>query len=173
MERDLKPFYYDDFKDKLNEILEIEFVGYRLVDNYIVPIIDEIEIEAIEEISNIPYNEVKKHISKSLEKLSNRENPDYENSIKESISSVESMARIVADNKNATLGDALKSIEGRGVHIHPALKTAFLNLYGYTSDESGVRHAKKIGGVDSTFEEAKFMLIACSAFNNYLLGNLK
>ncbi|MDU5081212.1 AbiJ-NTD4 domain-containing protein [uncultured Tissierella sp.] len=166
-------FNYDDFKNTINAILEIEFVGYRLIDNYIIPISDKIEIESIEKSSNIPYNEVKKHISKALEKLSDRESPDYENSIKESISSVEAMAKIITTNNKATLGDALKKLEEKGVNIHPALKKAFSNLYGYTSDESGIRHSLDIGGVDSTFEEAKFMLVACSAFNNYLLSNSK
>ena len=52
--------------------------------------------------------------------------------------------------------------------IHSALKSAFWSLYGYTSDESGIRHNT---GIDekTTFEEAKFMLVACSAFLNYLM----
>ena len=50
------------------------------------------------------------------------------------------------------------------------MKAAFEKLYGYTSDASGVRHAGKLGGPDSTFEEAKFMLVSCSAFVNYLIG---
>ncbi len=41
-----------------------------------------------------------------------------------------------------------------------------LKLYGYSSDEDGIRHAileeKEIG-----FDEAKFMLVACSGFVNY------
>lgn len=164
---------YSILKDIINNILEIEFVGYRLIENFIVPITDDIEIETIEESSNIPYSEVKRHISKALEKLSDRESPDYENSIKESISSVEAMAKIITTNNKATLGEALKKIEEKGVNIHPALKKAFLNLYGYTSDESGIRHSLDIGGAGSTFEEAKFMLVVCSAFNNYLLSNSK
>jgi len=41
-------------------------------------------------------------------------------------------------------------------------------IYGYTSDEGGIRHAmleEKI--ID--FEDAKFMLVSCSAFINYLI----
>ena len=42
-------------------------------------------------------------------------------------------------------------------------------LYGYTSDEDGVRHgifdAPEIG-----FNEAKFMLVACSALINFLIS---
>ena len=48
------------------------------------------------------------------------------------------------------------------------MEKGFLALYGYTSDESGIRH----GGIDFTnvnFEDAKYMLVSCSAFVNYLM----
>lgn len=44
------------------------------------------------------------------------------------------------------------------------------SLYGYISDANGIRHAGNIGGPSSTFEEAKFMLVSCSAFVNYLIA---
>lgn len=42
-------------------------------------------------------------------------------------------------------------------------------MYGYTSDTDGIRHDF---GNDSQvyFEEAKYMLVSCSAFMNYLIG---
>lgn len=64
--------------------------------------------------------------------------------------------------KAATLGDALKLMKDK---IYPAMKGAFEKLYGYTSDANG------IGEGNSTFEEAKYMLISCSAFVNYLKEN--
>ena len=55
-----------------------------------------------------------------------------------------------------------------GVVIHGAMKTAFEKLSGYTSDSDGIRH----GGIDFTnapAEDAKYMLVSCSAFINYLI----
>ena len=72
--------------------------------------------------------------------------------------------------KEATLGKMLKKIEENGIEIHSGLKSAFNILYGYTSDANGIRHAGDIGGPSSTFDEAKFMLISCSAFINYLVS---
>lgn len=161
------------FKKEINSMFEKEFVGYRLVDIHVVPITDDLEIQTIQDISKNPYIEVREHISNALGKLSNRENPDYENSIKESISSVEAMSKILVGQPKATLTKALNRLGKEGIYIHPQMKEAFINLYSYTSDDSGVRHSKKIGGVNSSFEEAKFMLVACSAFNNYLLSNKK
>ena len=110
------------------------------------------------------------HINKAIELFSNKQSPDYENVIKESITAVETMCSIIVGNKT-TLGEALKELEDNGVNIHPSLKTAFSKLYGYTSDGNGIRHAGDIGGKNSTFSEAKFMLISCSAFVNYLIEN--
>lgn len=152
----------------LNNLFEKEFVGYRFVDGYIVRITSEVEINQIEEAIAVRRNRVNEHLEKALLLLSDRDSPDYENSIKESISAVEAMCNDI-NGKKSTLGEALKILK-KGNHIHPSLEAAFEKLYGYTSDASGIRHAGQIGGQNATFEEAKFMLVACSGFVNYLAG---
>ena len=153
----------------VNHIFEKEYVGYRYIDKWITPITDDVEIAAIDEACNNPLEETNKHIKKALEHISNRDNPDYANSIKESISAVEAMCAIIV-GKTTTLGDALNQLKKSNVIIHPALYAAFDKLYGYTSDANGVRHAGQLGGQNATFEEAKFMLVSCSAFVNHLKG---
>lgn len=152
-----------------NLVMRQEYVGYRLIKGQARPITDAHEVQTIQETIDSKYSEVRQHISKALGFLSDRQSPDYANSIKESISAVERMCSIIL-GKATTLGDALKHLEDSGVRIHPALKRAFSQLYGYTSDASGIRHSGELGGKDSTFEEAKFMLISCCAFVNYLTG---
>lgn len=56
--------------------------------------------------------------------------------------------------------------------MHKALKNAFSNLYGYTSDTGGIRHALSEDNLEVTMEDAKFMLVSCSAFINYLKTKL-
>ena len=108
------------------------------------------------------------HLNKALALYSDRVNPDYNNSVKESISAVEAMCCIIIGNSGKpTLGNALKKLEEKGVHIHPSQKIAFEKLYGYASNEAGIRHGN-IDFVNVPAEDAKFMLIACSAFINYL-----
>lgn len=160
-----------DYSKDFNTIFQQEYVGYRFVNRIIVPITDENEINSIEEAINTQYESINNHLNKAVTLLSDRQNPDYENSIKESISAVEAMCVSIL-GKGATLGAALKQLEKDGVVIHPSLKSAFEKLYGYTSDARGIRHAGNIGGASSTFEEAKFMLVSCSAFINYLIGIL-
>lgn len=152
----------------LNRTFEKEFVGYRFVNGRIVQITSDIEIGQIEEAASVKVNKVNEHINKALFLLSDRDNPDYENSIKESISAVEAMCNEIT-GKKSSLGDALKLIKQKS-SLHPSLALAFEKIYGYTSDASGIRHAGQIGGPGSTFNEAKFMLVACSGFVNYLKG---
>lgn len=165
-------FGYSDISlyEFVNAIFEREYIGYRFVDEIIVPISDTYEVAAIQEALNNKYKPVYEHLSKANKLLADRENPDYENSIKESISAVEAICEILTGikGKEATLGKMLKKIEESGIEIHSGLKSAFNTLYGYTSDANGIRHAGDIGGKSSTFEEAKFMLVSCSAFINYL-----
>jgi hypothetical protein len=155
--------------DFYNQIFEKEYVGYRFVSGTITPITDSTEVSVIEDVVASSFDIVRTHIDKALRFLSDRDAPDYANSIKESISAVERMCSIIL-GKATTLGDALKHLEDSGVKTHPALKRAFSQLYGYTSDASGIRHSGELGGKDSTFEEAKFMLVSCCAFVNYLTG---
>lgn len=172
-------FYYDFYNktyrnqsiyEEVNDFFVRECIGYRFVDEIIVPISDTYEVNALEEALNNRYEPVYQHLSKANKFLADRDKPDYENSIKESISAVEAICEIITGikGKEATLGTMLKKLEENGVKIHQALKSAFSTLYGYTSDANGIRHAGDIGGKSSTFEEAKFMLVSCSAFINYL-----
>lgn len=167
--KELSEVSHENLATSMNRIFEREYVGYRFVDDIIVPITNDNEIQAIEAASNVKYENVNSHLRKALVLISDRNNPDYENSIKESISAVEAIC-VQIIGKGATLGAALKQIEKNGVNIHPSMKSAFEKLYGYTSDANGIRHAGDIGGSSSTFEEAKFMLVSCSAFINYLIG---
>ena len=151
----------------MNNVLDRELSGYRFIESAFVPVTDEVEIEAVQKaISEGPFSGIHGHLKTALEHLSRRENPDYRNSIKESISAVESMAREVTDNPKATLGDALLLLEKQG-QLHFALKKAFSAFYGYTSDEDGIRHAM-LEEPDISISDAKFFLVSCSSFINFL-----
>lgn len=154
---------------KINELFEREYVGYRFVDGRITPITDELEIQEIEEASQNPFEGCRAHIHKAVGFLSDREKPDYKNSIKESISAVESICKVIIGKDKATLGDALKVLESkRG--LKGQLKSAFEKLYTYTNDKGGIRHAEGLFESNVTFEEAKYMLVSCCAFVNYLIA---
>ncbi len=159
-----------NFKDELNYIMKKEMAAYRVVGNQVVEITSEEEIACIEEVLDKTNNfkGVNSHLKSALEHLSDRENPDFRNSIKESISAVEGIAQLLTGDPKVTLGAALKVLE-KNKQIHPALKKSFSSLYGYTSDADGIRHSL-LDEPSLTFDDAKFMLVSCTSFINYLIG---
>ncbi len=160
------------FINSCNHFLELEYSGYRFISGKITQISSEEEIVEVENAiqSSTPLKPVHEHLKTSLELFADRRQPDYRNSVKEAISAVEALCRQITRDEKATLGQALKQIEKQGkVNLHSALKEAFSNLYGYTSDAEGIRHAL-LNESSLEFEDAKFMLVSCCAFTNYLIS---
>jgi len=157
------------FTKELNNCLEKENSAYRIINNEITPITSEQEIQSIEDalVNTNPYSGVQQHLNQALKLMSDRQNPDYRNSIKESISAVESICKIVTNDEKTTLGKALKIVEDK-FGLHPALKGSLSQLYGYTSDADGIRHAM-LEESNLSYIDAKFMLVACTNFINYLI----
>lgn len=168
---DIIPHHKDEFIYKCNEVLRREMSAYQFIGYKLAPITSEIEINEVESaLSNTDiFLTTSEHINKALEHFSNKTNPDYRNSIKESISAVEATCCTICDSTSATLSQALKTIEKtNAIDLHPSLKSSFDKLYGYTSDGDGIRHALS-GESNLSEEDARFMLISCSAFTNYLI----
>ena len=153
-----------------NQLFEKEYVGYRFIAGEIVPITDKSESAEIEQACLIPFDGARTQLQKALGFLSDREHPDYKNCVKESISAVESVCKVISGNEKAALKDAINGLIANGMNIHGSLKSAILALYGYASDEGGIRHAERETESTVTFEEAKFMMVTCSAIVNYLVA---
>lgn len=155
------------FIGRVSFFLEREKAGYRILNRQLVSITDPIEIAAVVTASSVrgKFLGTQEHLRTAVSLFSKNPDPDYRNSIKEAISAVETVARVVTGNPKATLGEALKKID-ENMTIHPALREAMNRLYGYTSDEGGIRHALL---EQSTIDEAeaKFMIVTCSAFVNF------
>ena len=164
------PFERDEFISNTNGVLKEEMSGYRIIENQLAPLTSEIEIEAIQAGLNntSKYSGANIHLSEALAKLSDRKNPDYRNSIKESISAIESICQVIGNSPKAELGMALKALKSK-IKIHGALEQGFLKIYGYASDGDGIRHAL-LDEPDLDQEDALFMLVTCSAFVNYLIA---
>lgn len=167
----ISSIFYDtdinkEFQLKINKILENEVSGYRFINELIAPIIDEVEIQSIEDALNSEYTGAKQHLSKSLELMSDRESPDYVNSIKESISAVESVVNSISGKTNVALNRCINHLP---FEIDKNLKTGIINIYSWTSSADGIRHGVTGDEIKSSFAESKYMLVSCSAFINYLI----
>lgn len=154
---------------RFNSLFEQELVGYRIIGTEITPITEERDVEAVEEALDhlVPYSGARQHLEQAVESLSDRSSPNYAHSISESVKAVEGVVQKLTET-NASLGDGLNKLAKAGLEIHPALKEAWRKMYGWTSDDKGIRHASsEATNVDQSL--AKYMLISCSAFVSYLL----
>lgn len=166
--------YYEEATSQFIDDINYEFkrlhYGYRIINYRVTPITENGEIECIEEAIDNAEDNIKEHLNRALMHLSDRQAPDYRNSIKESITAVGALCREMTGEKN--LGKALNALDKKQ-GIHPQLKSAFGMLYGYVNDkQSGIRHElmDPQGTYVPTFYEAKFMLVTCTAFLNYMRG---
>jgi len=163
------------FIDFCNITFERELSAYRFVDDEIVDITSKEEKDTIESALQISdkFIGARTHIKEALTILSDRKNYEYRNSIKEAISAIEAVCCVISGQEHASLGKALKQMdEQKKIQLHPAFEKGLNNLYGYTSDADGIRHAL-IDTPNVDFADAKFMLVICSAFVNYLIDKSK
>lgn len=163
-------------REKLEEIyngvFESELSGYRFIAGVLAPVSHPTEADAIssamETAEKKGLSGARSHIQTALKLLGRKPHPDFRNSIKESISAVESVAKQISRSSANGLSGALSEFE-KSVPIHGALRQGFNCLYGYTSDSDGIRHAI-LDEPNVGFDEAKYMLVSCSAFANYLIS---
>lgn len=162
----------EKYDNAINEVLEREAAGYRFLKGELAPITNTSELASIQEALDAAMQRglpgVHTHLSKAVTLLSQKPKADHHNSIKEAITAVEAAANLIGGTSKSGLDGPLNNLANQ-VSIHPAMKDAFLKLYGYTSSKEGIRHPMlEKSGVG--FDEAKFMLVACSAFVNFLIS---
>ena len=161
--------FKESFMFACNKVLQRELSAYRFVNGLVTQVTEQKEIEGIESALDKAVGPVHSHLRRALELLADRNTPDYRNSIKESISAVESLSVSII-GETGTLGQLVKKLDQQ-ISLHPALKCSISNLYGYTSDEGGIRHAL-LEEETADLDHAKFMLVVCSAFVSFVLSKL-
>ena len=156
----------DKTEENIRRALARENTAYTFVGGRFVDRMTDSEVQSIEKVLRSPIDGIRDHFTTAIGLLSDRENPDCRNSIKESISAVEAACKHLTGLQNATLGSALNELHKRRP-LHPDFKDSLQRLYNWTSDSAGIRHAiKDQSTVESS--DAQFMLVTCSAFVNYL-----
>ncbi len=167
----------DEFVERIKNLFEIHGAAYRLDSSQrtrrFVPIASKEQAEATQKaVETVEQSGVAPgattHLRQSVEHLNAGR---YADSIRESIHAVESVARVIDPEANKELSPALDSLERAELLKHRALKRGFKNLFGYTSDEEGVRHALlERDAADVDVDDALFMYGACASFAAYLIN---
>lgn len=150
-------------------ILADERCAYRLIEATIVPIASEQEgkavFSALETAKTHGMSGAHTHILDAATALTRG---DFAESARESISAVESVVLTKTGETNFAKGLAKMD---QANPMNGAFKIALSRLYDYTSQEPGVRHAKRHEGVAAVSErDAIFMMATCAAFVTYVLS---
>lgn len=156
----------DYLRTDINDLFKNESCGYRFIKDEVVEITSDLEINEIETAAATSFA-YSIHISRALELLSDKKAPDYRNSIKESISAVEAICRETCGREKSTLGDALKLLKSE-IALNSVFQSAMSKVYGFVSDDGGIRHSLLESSSMVTYSDAKYFLIMCSAFVNYI-----
>ncbi len=124
--------------------------------------------QAVDTLRQAKMDGASAHLKKAAEAMNGGR---YAESVGNSIHAVESVACLIDPKAAKTLGPALKSLKDRGVLNHEALAKGFAALYGYSSNEQGIRHALlDRSEANVGLDEAMFMYGACASFSAYLVS---
>ncbi len=117
-----------DFIEGINFILERENSGYRFVSGELVPITNESEIKSISDSIELAKQNrlfgAATHFESALEFLSLKPEPDFRNTIKESISAVESVVKQITNEKGGGLDKALAILDAK-LKFHRAFQSVY------------------------------------------------
>jgi hypothetical protein len=160
------------FATRIGQILNYCRAPYRIIENVVFPIGSDAEAETISraftDLGSASFLGVREHLRAAAAELNEG---DFANSVRESIHAVESVAKSL--ESTGDFSKALAKLES-SARIHGALKAGFASIYGYTSDNPGVRHAlleKEASEVDEA--DALFMIGACASFVSYLINKAR
>ena len=156
------------FRSEISAALSIGRAAYRILDkDTLIPITSETDgvvlTKAFADLATQELYGVRNHLRKAGEALTDG---NFADSIRESIHSVESVARTL--ETSGSFNGALTKLQ-KSATIHPSLSLGFQKIYGYTSDEKGIRHPLLDDPSKVDEADAIFMIGACSAFISYLV----
>lgn len=122
--------------------------------------------DALETIRENGMKGAETHLRDAAKHINDRQ---YADSIADSIHAVEFVAHTVDPKSSKKFGNALDSLEKKGILKNKALKGALKKLYGYTNTEEGIRHSlRKQDTANVGLDEAMLMFGACASFAAYL-----
>lgn len=152
----------------VERVLEGTRCAYRLIDGYtIAPIASEEEAAAyktaLATLQTADQPGARKHLLDAASYLSQGK---FAESVRESVHAIEGLLRNLTGSSK--FSKAIAQIAAQR-QLHESFKLALNNLYGYSSDEQGIRHPLlDKGDANVSEQDALFMLGVCSSFVTYL-----
>jgi hypothetical protein len=160
----------DTLSNRINVVFSRNYFGYEMRDGRIERVGARDQDAAIAQARGIlrdpDLTGPDQQYQKAIGFYNRRPLPDCENCVKEAVSAVEGVARIVLNDHSLTLSRALQRLR-RDKDVHPTLLQLLEKLYGYRSDAQGVGHALT-GEKEVRLEEAEFVLSVSASAIVYL-----
>ncbi len=153
------------FAQEVNEYFISNGIGWKIVDGLIQTRGDEIFETAVRTVVTVletaKLQTAKTEIREALKDLSRRPEPDITGAIQHSLACLECVAREVAGDKKATLGELIK----KHPNIVPKpLDAAIEKIWGFTSEQG--RHLRE--GNAPEYLEAELVVELSAAISTYL-----
>jgi hypothetical protein len=161
------------FSEKIDAALRSGRAAYRVLDrNTIVPIASEAELDTLKrafaDLAATEFLGARAHLKNAAAELTAGHVAD---SIRESIHSVESVVSVL--EPKGDFAKALSRLDAK-IKIHEAMKIGFTKLYGFTSNEQGIRHPLlEVSAANVDESDALFMIGACATFVSYLINKAR
>lgn len=157
------------WRNSIDDLLEQHGAHVRFLNGELTQITNEQELSEIRLALGSPekYRTASETIANAISHFNKKPEAAYTDCIKEAMSAVESVLWVSVGQKG-DIPPSLRLFEKQYGPIHPAMRLAIEKLYGYASDEQGVRH----GATEPTTvrqAEARFILVTCSAIVNFLI----
>ena len=146
--------------------------GCRLMDGKFVPDFSREEAEEVRMACARAFTGARMHMKNAVAAFADRERPDYAHTVKEAISAVESLVKELTGKEEVRSG--LRQLAKDGIlpkDRDPKGKAPFLvealdRYWAYANKTS--RHGLKSGESPPDAGTARFLLVTCAAFVNYM-----
>ena len=150
----------DRYSNELNALFARNYFGYELRDGRMERVGARVHEESVAKARGILRDPdlagPDEQFQKAIGFYNRRPDPDCENSVKEAVSAVEGVARVLTGNLKLTLSKVLAELK-REQGVHPTLIQLLEKLYAYRGDAGGVGHGLT-GKQEVRQEEAEFVL---------------
>lgn len=157
----------EEFESKLNGLFRKEGAGWLMEGGKIIARgaepFNEVTREAKSLLGQSGNMTASNEIHEAIKDISRRPEPDRTGAVHHAMAAIECMARTLADDGKATLGEILKSKKGK-LGIPAPLDEALAKMWGYSSERG--RHVRE--GDEPSFEEAELVVTVASAVCVYL-----
>jgi len=164
--------HQSDFSTQVNALFKEELLGYEmengLVEKRGSAFVDAQIKEARYLLKEPEFKSADELFEKAIKAINTRPKPDSENCIKDAVASVESVGKIIRNDKNARIDNIIKEAIQKGV-IPKLLGDPIIKLYAYRGNEPAVAH----GGIEPskvTPDEAEFVLAMSAVIIIYLVS---